>query len=167
MKNKTNYKVVISIVLSSLFLGIIYNYFSADGIPFIRKELIVNFVSLDRLDSTSTELKGLQLGQVFKLYEQNNAIFIDARDQWEFSESHIKGALNIPEFSFTVNDSNIHKVDKESLLVIYCDGDDCDISKRLTNELMKIGYKNSYVFLGGLKEWADAELPIEKGEAHE
>ena len=91
MKTKLNYKALFLIVLTSLLLGIIYNSFSDDGILFIRKELIVNFVSLEDSDSTSENLKGLLLEQVIKLHEENSAIFIDARDQWEFSESHIIG----------------------------------------------------------------------------
>lgn len=162
-----NIKVIISLVLASLLLGIIYNSFSSDGIPFIRKELIVKSVSIDDKDTTSTDLKGLELDQAIKLFNQNSAIFIDARDQWEFSESHIKGAINIPEFSFTHEDTILSKINKEAILVVYCDGDDCDISKRLTNEFMKMGYSNSYVFLGGFKEWSELELPLEKGDTHE
>ena len=162
-----NIKVIISVVLASLLLGVIYNAFSSDRIPFIRKELIVKSVLIDDKDTSSTDLKGLELDQVINLYNQNSAIFIDARDQWEFSESHIKGAINIPEFSFTHEDTSLTNINKEALLVVYCDGDDCDISKRLTNELMKIGYSNSYVFLGGIKEWIELELPLEKGDTHE
>lgn len=167
MNKIINFKIVLSILFASLLLGIIYNAFSSDGISFIREELIVNIVSIDSSESSSTNLKGLYLEQVLTLYEKKTAIFIDSRDQWDFSEGRIMGAINIPEFSFTPEDSTLSKIDKEAQLVVYCDGDDCDISKRLTNKLMILGYKNTYVFLGGIKEWADAELPIEKGDAHE
>lgn len=167
MNNKINYKIVLSILFVSLLLGLIYNAFSSDGIPFIREKLIVNFVSIDSSESSSKVLKGLHLEQVLTLHKNNTATFIDSRDQWDFSEGRIMGAINIPEFSFTPEDSTLSKIDKDAQLVVYCDGDDCDISKRLTNKLMILGYKNTYVFLGGIKEWADAELPIEKGDAYE
>ena len=84
-----------------------------------------------------------------------------------FLKVTLLGAINIPEFSFDPSDLKLNTIDKETILVIYCDGDDCDISKRLANELQNIGYNNSYVFLGGLKDWTEAELPIEKGDVHE
>lgn len=167
MNNNLNIKVLISFLIASFLLAIIYNLFSSDGIPFIRKELIVKFVSLESEDNNSTELKGLHLDQALILHKENKAIFIDSRDQWDYSDRHILGAINIPEFSFTPEDSILAGIDKEELLVVYCDGDDCDISKRLTNTFINLGYKNTYVFLGGIIEWADAELPIEKGDAHE
>ena len=50
---------------------------------------------------------------------------------------------------------------KEEIYVIYCEGDDCDVSKRLAAELMKLGFTKVYVFLGGIYEWIDAGYPTE------
>ena len=135
MKSKLNIKAIIIILFASLILAFIYNYFSIDGIAFIRKPIIVNSVEILSHDESSEELKGLSIDQVIGLYNQNAAIFIDARDQWDYAESHIKGAINIPEFSFSPDDQTLATVDKESIIIVYCDGDDCDTSKRLAVEL--------------------------------
>ncbi len=81
MNKKLSYKVIISIVATSLFLGLLYNTFSSDGIPLLRKKMTVKFVSIGNTDSSSTDLKGLQLEQVIEIYQQGNAIFIDSRDR--------------------------------------------------------------------------------------
>ena len=164
MTNKINIKALILIVVSSVILAIIYNSFSDDGIPFIREPLIVKTVNIISDENNSEELQGLNLDQVVKLHSNKTAIFIDARDQWEYSNRHIAGAINIPEFSFTPEDKTLTSVSKESLIIVYCDGDNCDTSKRLAEELMKLGYKKMYVYLGGFKEWMEADLPIESGE---
>ena len=52
------------------------------------------------------------------------------------------------------------------MYVIYCEGDVCDVSKRLAAELMKLGFTKVYVFLGGIYEWIDSEYPLE-GEKNE
>ena len=167
MKSKLNIKAIIIILFVSFILAFIYNYFSNDGIAFIRKPIIVKSVNILSHDDSSEELSGLSIDQVIGLYNQNAAIFIDARDQWDYAESHIKGAINIPEFSFSPNDQILATINKESLIIIYCDGDDCDTSKRLAVEITKLGYKNIFVFLGGFKEWSEVKLPVSKVETNE
>ncbi|MCB0743005.1 MAG: rhodanese-like domain-containing protein [Ignavibacteriae bacterium] len=163
MKSKINYKAMLLILASSILLGFIYNTFSSDGIDLIRKSIIVESVKIGEGNSSENTLRGIDISQAIKLHNDNSAIFIDARDQWEFSESHISGAISIPEFSFVGDDSLLNSITKESLIVVYCDGDDCDVSKRLAQELVELGYQETYVFLGGMKEWMEAELPINKG----
>jgi rhodanese-related sulfurtransferase len=167
MKQKTNLFIVAAIMFSSLLLGIIYNSFSSDAIPFIRKPL--NVQELENLDEgeNTDALRGLKISDVINLHTQKAAIFIDARDQWDHSEGHIPGSLNIPEFSFESEDIDLKKIDKDKLLIVYCDGDDCDTSKRLALQILKLGYANVYVYLGGMNEWKDAGLPIEKAEEYE
>jgi rhodanese-related sulfurtransferase len=167
MKNKVNYKIIFLILLISIVLAFIYNTFSVDGVDLIRKPIIVKSVTVGEGENESNSILGLDLAQTINLFNQNVAIFIDARDQWEFSESHISGAINIPEFSFSKDDSLLKTISHEKLLVIYCDGNDCDTSKRLANEIVNLGYKNVYVFLGGFKVWREAQLPITKGNTHE
>jgi rhodanese-related sulfurtransferase len=164
MKIKTNFKVVFTILFASIFLGVVYNSFSSSGIEFIRNPIQVKFVNVGDESEDNNILKGIELAQAVELFDKKSAKFIDARDQWEFAENHIKGAINIPEFSFSKSDSTLKNIFQNDLLVVYCDGDDCDISKRLTKELIDLGYKNAYVFLGGFKDWKEANLPIEKGK---
>ena len=163
MNSKIKFNPIFFILLASIILAFIYNYFSTDGIPFIREPLVVKAVEISSNDDSSNELKGLSLDQVIGLYNQKAAVFIDARDQWDFSDNHIVGAVNIPEFSFTADNKTLSTIDKESLMIVYCDGDDCDTSKRLVTELLDVGYKNVYVFLGGFTEWSEANLPVENG----
>lgn len=159
MKINFNYKAIFIILSASVLLGIIYNTFSSSGIDFIRKEIKIEFLDIGDSEN-SGNLKGIKLSQVLELYNSKSAIFVDARDQWDFSENHITGAINIPEFSFDENEFMQINIPKESVLVIYCDGDDCDTSKRLAIQISKLGYKDIYVFLDGIKTWIESKLPI-------
>lgn len=163
-----NTKNITLIIIVSVVTGFVYNHLSPSGLPLIRKEMEIEFVS----DSTFSQsvndsgdenivIKGLTIEQTYDLYTKNMAAFIDARDQWEYGESHIEGAINIPEFSFEPDDPKVKQLDKEQLYILYCDGDDCDISKRLAMELMKLGFTKVYVFLGGIYKWVDAGYPVE------
>lgn len=166
-KKKINIKATIIILLSSITLALIYNAFSSDGIDWIRKPLLVQTINNIDDNGNTGNLLGVNLQTSIEVYEDGNAIFIDARDQWEYSEGHIKGAINIPEFSFDKSNQELKSINKSSLLIVYCDGDDCDISKRLTAKLINLGYRNAYVFLGGFKSWKEANLPISEGKNNE
>jgi len=163
-KVKTNLKVLFGIIFFSIFLGIIYNTFSSDGIKFIREPIKVKYVKVGDDTNDKNVLRGIELAQALELFDKKSVTFIDARDQWDFAESHITGAINIPEFSFSKDDPIIKNLSKNDLLVVYCGGDDCDISERLTKDLVNLGYINAYVFVGGIKEWNDANLSTEKGK---
>ena len=156
------------IIIISIITGFLYNYFSGNGLPLIRKEMQIEYVS----DSTFSSLhngngndeltiKGLNLDQTYKLYTSRMAVFIDARDQWEYAEVHVTGSVNIPEFSFEPEDPKVTGLGRDQIYVVYCDGDDCDVSKRLAAELVKIGFSKVYVFLGGIDEWVEAGYPTE------
>ena len=96
MERKTNFKIISIIIFTSILLAFIYNLFSADGIPFIREPLMVEKVNIDNDNIGTDGLKGLDLANTINLYNQKNALFIDARDQWEYGEGHIKG---VPEMN--------------------------------------------------------------------
>lgn len=167
MNGKLNIKIIVIIVLSSLALGLIYNGFSADGITLIRKPLKVTL--LDRMGNGNNieGLKGLQLSDVINLHSNEDIIFVDARDQWDYSEGHIARAMNIPEFSFDPNSEIVKSISKDKMIIVYCDGDDCDTSKRLAFEMTKIGFKNVFIYLGGYSEWEQLELPTERVDSNE
>lgn len=161
MNIKINLRAISIIVSSSIILGIIFNIFSTDGIPFIRSPIVVKSVELGLNNNDSEAINGLNLAQVIELHSSGKAIFIDARDQWEYSDGHIPGSINIPEFSFTIDNKSLQTIEKNALIVVYCDGDECDISKRLAKKIIGLGYTNSYVYLGGFKEWKESNLQIE------
>jgi rhodanese-related sulfurtransferase len=159
------------IIIVSIVTGFLYNFLSADGLPLIREEMKIESVSDSLLTQSHTGskngdivIKGLNLEQTYEIYLNQQATFIDARDQWEYGELHITGSINIPEFSFEPDAPEVTSLDKNDMYVLYCDGDDCDISKRLAAELIKLGFTKVYVFLGGVYEWTDAGYPMEGGE---
>jgi len=163
--NKTDYRKILYILLFSVILSLFYNFVSIDGIELIRNPQIIQSLKsidiIDDVDSTK-HLKAITLAQAIEIFNSKKALFVDARDQWDFAEAHIKGAINIPEFSFNPNNRKLAQIPKNQILIIYCSGDACSVSKRLTSKLLELGYLKSYVYLGGMREWLEAKLPIEK-----
>jgi rhodanese-related sulfurtransferase len=100
--------------------------------------------------------------QVKELFDRKEAVFVDARDDFLFSQGHIKGALVMP---LGQSDARLaqfmNKVPVSSTLVVYCNGYNCHDSMTLGTKLMGKGYRQVYVYEGGYPEWKDASLPTE------
>jgi rhodanese-related sulfurtransferase len=106
----------------------------------------------------------INLKQAYKLFESKTAVFIDARDKWDFSDGHIPNSINIPEYKFDNNDPVLKSIPKNKTLITYCGGDDCEMSSKLADNLFNLGYKNVYIFFGGWKEWLNAGYKFERDE---
>ena len=165
MKNNSLIRVA-KLILVSIILGIVYNIFASKSIPFIREKTVLQIASdslLNELTNSDVHknLLRVSLEQAFFLYTENTAKFIDARDQWDFAEGHVMGAINIPEFSFNPNDSLVNSLNKEDFYVIYCGSDDCEISERLAKELHKIGFSKLAILKDGWEVWLNNQYPTE------
>lgn len=166
MKNKF-FNNIAKILFFSLIASLLFNTFNEDGIPVIGEEK--NYLTYEDNATTKEVLppRLVTLSKAYELYESGEAIMIDARDNWDFSDGHIKNAMNIPEFSFRSNDAKIKSLSKDKIYIIYCSSDDCDISKRLADELYKIGFSNILFFEEGYEGWNNSGYPVETGEADE
>ena len=167
-------KNIFSIIVVSALLGLLFNFINPSGISLVREQsdlvsaddsiLSEQNTGYEAADSSGSggEIFMINLEQSYKLYLSQKILFIDARDQWEYTNSHIKGAVNIPEYKFNNNDPFINSLDKSKSYVLYCDGDDCDVSKRLARDLKNMGFLKIYVFEGGFFEWNNNKYPVEK-----
>jgi len=109
-------------------------------------------------DPAADTLVGLE--EAYSLFLSGSAIFIDAREQQEYDEGHIKGALNLPfelwdDYWAGVGPS----LDPQKEIVVYCGGLDCELSLFAARQLKSLGYAKAYTFFGGWQKWGDAGLP--------
>lgn len=87
---------------------------------------------------------------------------IDSRTKPEYAESHIIKAVNIPEKKLQES-LTLLPADKNTLLVIYCNGVKCGKSKRLAVQLEPMGYTNIRIYLEGIPVWEERNLPLVTG----
>lgn len=102
-----------------------------------------------------SELKNL-------LEQKDDFLLINVLSPSAFQKTHIPGSKNVPvtdpEFVNQV-ENLLGDRDKNTLIVTYCAGFECDASKNAANLLLKLGYANVYVFEGGMEDWLDAGYP--------
>lgn len=165
MFKKINIRNLLYIIFGSMLMALLYNSFSAIGIDLVGNKKEYKTLNSAKKDSTVNEISLITPALFYSWYETKSIKIIDARDQWDFAEGHIKGAINIPEYSFEKNNISDFEIMPDDSLVIYCSANDCDISKRLAEELLLLKFKNLFVFEEGYEYWIKARLPTEKSEA--
>jgi len=84
---------------------------------------------------------------------------IDVRDEQEWDEGHIPGALHVYVGHLEESLSDV-ALPKDQQLVVHCIvGHRSGIAASI---LHRHGFKNIYNMLGGMKAWRSLRLPLEK-----
>jgi rhodanese-related sulfurtransferase len=89
-------------------------------------------------------------------------VLVDALAPMSFAHSHLPGAINLPpEWVDERGPSRIPGLDTE--VVVYCATSTCDSSVIVGNRLVELGYRNVSHYVGGKRDWIEADLPVEGG----
>jgi rhodanese-related sulfurtransferase len=79
-----------------------------------------------------------------------NITVVDARSPEAFQREHIPGAINIPHR--TMSSEMTRHIDKNALVVTYCDGIGCNGSTKGAVNMLKLGFRVKEL-IGGLDWW--------------
>lgn len=93
-----------------------------------------------------------------KAFEENSAVFIDARPRSKFLEGTIPGSISIPDTEVKKLDGRFPK-DKNIDVILFCSGLDCHKSNAVADVMLEQDYENIYVFIGGVPAWKKEKLP--------
>ncbi len=148
---------LIILMAAAISLGV--NYFRRDGLP------LAGVRSPETLSSgTKTAPENIiSIEEARALFLTNGAVFIDARPAEVYRSGHIQGALNLPPDSLDQLLPDIREqIPPDSLIITYCDGENCTLSEEAAQELSGKGYSHVQVLANGWSAWQDAGLPTEK-----
>jgi rhodanese-related sulfurtransferase len=187
-----NISKILSIILISVFISLIYNHFNPNGLSFFREARKMNWESdsLTSINSSNFSIADTNVlntnisdskiinnnNDNIESFEEPKAIkldfayklfndgikFIDSRSAEEFAEGHVKGAVNIPFYGSENYLDTINRLNKNEIVITYCSSADCDISILSGDELFEMGFKRVYVFIGGYDEWIKNNYPTSK-----
>ena len=79
-----------------------------------------------------------------------NVVVVDARSADAYLAGHIPSAINVPHR--TMNAETTAEIDREALVVTYCDGIGCNASTKGALNMLQLGFKVKEL-LGGLDWW--------------
>jgi rhodanese-related sulfurtransferase len=111
------------------------------------------------VNDVKRKVKELSIDQVVKKMERKEKFtLVDVREDGEWEQGHIKGALHLGK---GVIERDIEKAipDPTTEIILYCGGG--FRSALAADNLQKMGYKNVYSMDGGWRGWKEKNLPIE------
>ncbi|MDH3892034.1 MAG: rhodanese-like domain-containing protein [candidate division Zixibacteria bacterium] len=163
-------KQAVYILIISTVLGLGLNMVRADRIPYFGQwrslhsgEGPITPPQPEAGDPPFVTIDGAQID-----FNSGVAVFIDAREPEEFECGSISGAISIP-FDYLPEtdlgpyfDSVLAGVPKDRRMVVFCSGDECDLSIHLARNMQAEGYTDLAIFFGGSREWERFGLPMER-----
>lgn len=92
--------------------------------------------------------------------KQANYMLLDVRGISNYEESHLPGAVAVPNYRFDKYKDRLPQ-DKNTLLVTYCNGYGCGMSPSMLRQLTEgLGYSNVKMFSGGMPLWKGTGQPL-------
>lgn len=147
------------LLVCAALIGIVTNNFRGDGIPLIG--------DWSAGGAAANQEDGLVIAfeQAKERFENDTALFIDARSAVEYQDGHIAGALSLPldEAENRYVDMIDQLYDKE-MVIAYCDGESCNLSHELAVFLQDMGVEQVRVLFNGWTVWREAGLPVGQGD---
>jgi len=134
-----------AIVLLAVTLGVLVNQIRSD-----RLALVADWSPEAQLTLESGESMVIPLEEARELCSSKRAIFLDARSRELYEQAHILCARNLPwEEVDEYFDAVMADIARDALIITYCDGESCSLSKDLALELFYRGYENVRVLVNG------------------
>ncbi len=101
--------------------------------------------------------------EVYRVFTRKSGMIIDARDSGEYTAGHITGAWNIPYSDFLIHVDQLETLPMDTLIVAYCNGEECNASLGLANQLAAMGFSRVRFYFGGWSSWVAAGYPTAAG----
>jgi rhodanese-related sulfurtransferase len=147
------------IVLTAAAIALISNYLRSSPLP-----LAGNWSQEARLISPSGRQMAISLNESKNLHQSNGAVFMDARPLEEFTKGHIQGAISLPWHKAEQRVMDVTAdLSNDAVIITYCDGDICNLSKDLALFLENLGFSKVRILINGWTVWQSAGLPVEAG----
>ena len=115
---------------------------------------MIAFFEYQRLFSGIKQLSAIE---ATRLQNDEDAIFVDVRDDSEFKTGHILGARHMPIGNFDKRITELEK-SKGKPLIVYCANGSRAI--KAAGKLRKSEFESVYTLAGGMGGWEKASMPV-------
>jgi len=144
---------VLLLIAAAILLGFAYTFVTKQGFFSENKQAPA---------AATPNIEMISLEKAKDLYKSQGVLFIDARHDFEYKMGHVRGAVNIALKDIDTRRNLLESISKEKMLIVYCDGAECNSSIELAIKLIELKFVNVKVFFGGWQEWKASNLSIDK-----
>jgi rhodanese-related sulfurtransferase len=151
------------ITVAAAALGLIVNVLRPQGLDLIRSSETAVPVA-DSVNSDGPQ--PIKLTDALEKLKKGNAVFMDARSEYDYKAGHIQTARNFPEKTLDIwMPDFFNTTPPEALLIIYCSDPRCHLAEHLARKLYEFGYTNVYILTAGWSGWQASSYPVASGPA--
>ncbi|MGH8015454.1 MAG: rhodanese-like domain-containing protein [Candidatus Zixiibacteriota bacterium] len=160
----------ILLLIYAAVIGLGVNYFHPKKIPYIGeyRELSSGEGPIVPPSAVAGDPPFITVDVAQMEHQLGGTLFVDARDSAEFNCGTIPGSVNLP-FDFLPEenlaghiDSSLRNIAKDEPIIIFCSGEECDLSLHLARNLQALNYTRVSIFFGGAREWEKFGLEVER-----
>jgi rhodanese-related sulfurtransferase len=140
------------ILLIAIAIGLGFNQFRSNRLPLVCKWG----------EQQAQDQSVISITEAARLFQENKAVFLDARPVEFYDKGHIQGALSLPWQK--VDEQCMEVIDKippDCTIITYCDGPACDLSHMLANFMKDMGFEDVRALVNGWTLWNQKKLPVE------
>lgn len=144
----------------SVGLALAFNASRPDRLPLVHDPASAAQVAAQRGE--------ISLADAAILFRSGQAVFVDAREAEEYALGHIEGATSLDPISFGQNFPALReRLEGAATVVTYCDGEFCELSHELAEQLRGMGLQDVRVLKNGWTLWREQGLPTAVGDQTE
>jgi rhodanese-related sulfurtransferase len=104
----------------------------------------------------------ISLQEAVRLHKAQQAVFADARHAADYDAGHIRGAVHLYVADQEAwLDAFLETTDPSTVIVTYCDGDDCHLAPDLAELLDFNGFSNVRYLKNGWTRWREGGFPLD------
>lgn len=157
MKPPISFGIKTAIIIGlSVGLALAFNATRPDRLPLVHDPEVAAQAAAQRGE--------ISLADAVLLFESGEAVFVDAREAGEYEIGHIEGALSLDPLSFGQSFPALREqLEGATTIVTYCDGEYCELSRELAEQLKSMGLQDVRVLKNGWTLWRDQGMPTATG----
>ncbi len=105
----------------------------------------------------------ISLQQAKKMHAEG-VTFIDVRSPRQYNKRHIPGAVHLYVKDMFTEQNLLKLGDKDTPLVLYCNGAHCSLSYKAAEKAVAWGFTNIKYYRDGFRAWRKDGNPLEYGQ---
>lgn len=146
------------IFICASLVGVALNMASSRPLPWV-------YEPASQLELSGVTVPLIDEREARKFFGDPGTVFVDTRNEADYLSSHVEGAVFLPptdvEEKFVAAEALLPR---ESRLILYCYGPECDMAEEVARFLGQLGYRNMMIMSAGYGAWEKAGLPVARGK---
>jgi rhodanese-related sulfurtransferase len=149
---------VLSLLALSVAAGLGARSLSSDPLPWRQ-----DWSRQVEQKAVASGVRLVTLAETRAIVARQDHLLLDARPNRDYLAGHLPASFSLPALELdTYLPQVLPLLSPAQPLLVYCSGTSCDESLQLAELLRRQGFTNLVLFAGGMAEWQQAGLAVER-----